>query len=225
MSSRPPASRRRRRASSVATGDLVELVGLLGHHRLVTLTGTGGIGKTRLAMEVVAALGAESEDRYPDGMSFVDLVPVRAADSLGDAVASALGIVLQSGPSAVDALVAALLVRRALIVFDNCEHVLAAAADLVEAIVARAPSVTIIATSREALRVPEERVWAVPSLGIDRGVRLLPRSSTLRRTGQVVCSQGSREPGRRRPTRSSTSADVSTASRWRSSWPRRAWGR
>ena len=146
-----------------------ELVDLVREQRLVTLTGTGGIGKTRLVIEVVAQLRLASDDRYPEGVSFVDLVPVRAADSLADAVAAALGIALAPGPSPVDALAAALSVRRTLIVFDNCEHVLAATAELIETVVARAPSVTIIATSREALHVPEERVWAVPPLGIDEG--------------------------------------------------------
>lgn len=147
--------------------DVRELVDAVGQSRLVTLTGTGGIGKTRLAIEVVGEIRAAFAEDYPDGLAFVDLVPVGAADSLGGAVASALGITLQMGPSVADALASAIAVRRALIVFDNCEHVLDAAAELVATIVARAPSVTIIATSREALGVPVERVWAVPPLGLE----------------------------------------------------------
>ncbi len=143
------------------------LLEALGGHRLVTLTGPGGIGKTRLAVEVAAELRAHLPDEHPDGVTFVDLVPIRDAGSLAVAVAAALGITPQPGRGVVDSVAEALAFRRALLVVDNCEHVLAATADLVRAIVAQAPSVTILATSREALHVAGERVWTVPSLAVD----------------------------------------------------------
>jgi predicted ATPase len=132
-------------------------------HRLVTLTGVGGVGKTRLALQVAADVATE----FPHGAWLVELAPVVDPGSVPDAVASALGVTLQGGLSANDAVVQALSGRRLLVVLDNCEHVLGAAGDLVEAILTRAASVTLLATSREGLRVPAEQLWPVPPLDVD----------------------------------------------------------
>lgn len=172
--------------------ELRELVDVLRRCRLVTLTGTGGIGKTRLAIEVAAALRDEFAADHPDGLSFVDLVRVgpgvSSGDSLAAAVASDLGIAALDGRSATETVAAALAVRRALVVFDNCEHVQAAAAELIATIAARAPSVTIIATSREALTIPDELVWAVPPLGIDDDDRDSPAAELFVQRAQDVRS-------------------------------------
>ena len=138
--------------------EVAELAALAGERPLVTLAGTGGIGKTRLAVEVAATVA----DAFPDGAWFVDLVPVVEDDDVARAVADAMGA---SGAVGSDdgALVHYLGQRQALLVLDNCEHVVDGAAAVLEAIVAGAPQVHTIATSRELLEVPGEVVrWVTP---------------------------------------------------------------
>jgi predicted ATPase len=135
-------------------------------HRLVTLTGVGGVGKTRLALEVAARLA----DEFPDGVWFFELAAVTDPAAVPDAVAAVLGITQQPGKSVSESVAAALEGRVRLLVFDNCEHVLDAAADLIEAILAHSATVTILATSREGLGVTDEHLWPVPSLEVDAGI-------------------------------------------------------
>jgi predicted ATPase len=135
-------------------------------HRLVTLTGVGGVGKTRLATEVAARL----VDEFPDGVWFFDLAAVADPAAVPDAVAAVLGIIQQPGKSVSESVAAALEGRVRLLVFDNCEHLLDAAAGLVEAILAHSATVTILATSREGLRVADEQLWPVPSLDVGAGI-------------------------------------------------------
>nr|WP_081287345.1 adenylate/guanylate cyclase domain-containing protein [Mycobacterium asiaticum] len=135
-------------------------------HRLVTLTGVGGVGKTCLAMEVAARL----VDEFPDGVWFFELAAVTDPAAVPDAMAVVLGITQQPGKTVSESVAAALEDRVRLLVIDNCEHVLTAAADLIEAILASSATVRILATSREGLGSLEERVWPVRSLnaaGID----------------------------------------------------------
>ena len=146
--------------------EVAELAAAVQAHRLVTLTGVGGVGKTRLALQVAAELVPE----FPDGVWLLELAPVGDPTSVPDAVATALGIVQQAEMSVAESIAEALAGRLQLLVLDNCEHVLDAAADLVEAIFARSPTVKVLATSREGLRVPAEHLWPVPSLGIREGV-------------------------------------------------------
>ena len=116
----------------------------------------GGVGKTRLALEVAGRLA----DEFPDGVWFFELAAVTDPASVPDAVAAVLGITQQPGMSVSDSVAAALEGRLRLLVFDNCEHVRDAAADLIEAILAQSATVTILATSREGLRVADEhRGW------------------------------------------------------------------
>ncbi len=135
-------------------------------HRLVTLTGVGGVGKTRLALEVAARLA----DEYPDGVWFFELAAVADPAAIPDAVAAVLGITQQPGKSVSESVAAALEGRVRLLVIDNCEHVLNAAADLIEAILAQSETVKILVTSREGLGVADEQLWPVPSLDVGAGV-------------------------------------------------------
>jgi predicted ATPase len=143
-----------------------EIEAALRAHRLVTLTGVGGVGKTRLATEVAAQLA----DGFPDGVWFFELAAVTDPASVPDAVAAVLGITQQPGLSVSDSVAAALEGRLRLLVFDNCEHVRDAAADLVEAILAQSATVRILATSREGLGVADEQLWLVPSLDVGAGI-------------------------------------------------------
>ncbi len=135
-------------------------------HRLLTLTGVGGVGKTRLALEVAAHLA----DEFPDGVWFFDLAAVTDSAAVPDAVAAVLGITQQPGRSVAQSVAAALEGRVRLLVFDNCEHVLDAAADLVEAILAASATTKIVATSREGLGIADEQLWLVPSLDVAAGI-------------------------------------------------------
>ncbi len=146
--------------------EVKELAELVRAHRLVTLTGVGGVGKTRLAVQVAAELVPE----FGDGVWLVELAPISDPAAVPDAAATALGITPQAGRSVTDSIAETLAGRRVLVVFDNCEHVLDAAADLIEAILGRSSTVSVIATSREGLRVGAEHLWPVPSLDVREGV-------------------------------------------------------
>ena len=135
-------------------------------HRLVTLTGVGGVGKTRLALEVAGRL----VDEFPDGVWFFELAAVSDPAAVPDAVAAVLGITQQPGKSVAQSVAAALEGRVRLLVFDNCEHLLDAAADLIEAILAASATTKMVATSREGLGIAEERLWPVRSLDVGAGV-------------------------------------------------------
>ncbi|MGO9352732.1 MAG: adenylate/guanylate cyclase domain-containing protein, partial [Mycobacterium sp.] len=145
--------------------EVAELQAAVKAHRLLTLTGVGGVGKTRLALEVAARLA----DEFPDGVWFFELAAVTDPAAVPDAVAAVLGITQQPGKSVAESVAAALEGRVRLLVLDNCEHVRDAAADLVEAILARSATVRIVATSREGLGVADEQLWVVPSLDVDAG--------------------------------------------------------
>jgi predicted ATPase len=146
--------------------ELVELDAALKAHRMVTLTGVGGVGKTRLALEVAA----RSVNEFPDGVWVIELASVGDPAAVPEAVAAALAIVQQPGKSLADSVATAMEGRSRLLLFDNCEHVLDAAADIVEAILAQSQTVKVLATSREGLRVADEHLWSVPSLDFDDGI-------------------------------------------------------
>jgi predicted ATPase len=142
--------------------ELAELRTLLGRTRLLTLAGTGGAGKTRLALE----LARSCEDVLADGAVLVELDSVGEGAGVPDAVAEALDLRALPGGALVDAIAAELATRELLLVLDNCEHVIGASAALADALLRSAPRLTILATSREPLRVPGEVVFRVPSLAI-----------------------------------------------------------
>jgi predicted ATPase/class 3 adenylate cyclase len=162
--------------------EVAELQAAVKAHRLVTLTGVGGVGKTRLALEVAARL----VDEYPDGVWFFELAAVTDPAAVPDAVAAVLGITQQPGKSVSESVAAALEGRVRLLVFDNCEHVLDAATDLIEAILAHSATVTVLATSREGLRVADEQLWPVPSLDVDAGIDSAAVNLFAERAGSVV---------------------------------------
>ncbi|MDH2445241.1 LuxR C-terminal-related transcriptional regulator [Amnibacterium sp. CER49] len=135
----------------------------LAEHRLVTALGPGGVGKTRLAFSVAADLA----DRYPDGAWIVDLVPLTDPDRLAPSVAERLGVQERQGRPAVDALEAWLTTRTALLVLDNCEHLLDPVAELLERLLAACAGLTVLATSRTRLAVPFE--WVLPVPGLSTG--------------------------------------------------------
>jgi predicted ATPase len=139
-----------------------ELIHEVHSHRLVTLTGVGGVGKTRLAVQVAARMASE----FPDGVWLVELASVGDSSAVPDAVAMVLGVRAPPGTSVSAAIAPALAGRRLLLVLDNCEHVLDAAAGLVEMILAGTTATKVIATSREGLRVGPEWLWPVPPLGV-----------------------------------------------------------
>ncbi len=142
--------------------ELADVERLIAHARLLTLTGAGGSGKTRLAVE--AALRVRSD--YPDGVWFVDLATVGESLHVPDAVAEALGLDPAAGLDREQALVDQLRSRRVLIVLDNCEHLIAACARLVAALLAGCRGVDVLATSREPLHTHGEYTFRVPSLAL-----------------------------------------------------------
>ncbi len=171
--------------------EVAELQAAVKTHRLVTLTGVGGVGKTRLALEVAARLA----DEFPDGVWFFDLAAVADPAAVPDAVAAMLGIVQQPGKSVDESVASALEDRLRLLVFDNCEHVVDSVADLVETILAASATVTILATSREGLGAGEEQLWRVPSLDVNSGTESAAASLFVDRAQSVVSDFSLAQPG------------------------------
>jgi predicted ATPase/DNA-binding winged helix-turn-helix (wHTH) protein len=149
--------------------DVAEIEALLSKHRLVTLVGAPCVGKTSLSLQV----GAELLGRFPDGAWFVELAPLHRSELVGEAVAAIFGLPVQGERPATDAIAALLRSRRVLLILDNCEHVIAAAAKLADALLKMCPDVLLLATSREALCVPGEHAYPVPLLDVP------PRSTSL----------------------------------------------
>ncbi len=137
-----------------------EIAAALEAHRIVTLVGSGGVGKTRAAL----AVGANLLDRYADGVWFVELAPLQSGDYIPTAVAQAIGISLRGAGKALDVLARALKHKEALLILDNCEHLIAEAAGVTAAITRECPHVRILATSRQSLDVTGEARYRVPSL-------------------------------------------------------------
>ena len=148
--------------------EVSNLQAALRSHRLVTLTGVGGVGKTRLALEVATQLA----DEFVDGVWVFELAAVADPAAVPDAVAAVLGITQQPGKSVSESVASALEGRSRLLVFDNCEHVVDSVADLVAAILAASATVKVLATSREGIGVADEQLWRVPSLDVGAAVEL-----------------------------------------------------
>ncbi|HEX6424186.1 MAG TPA: BTAD domain-containing putative transcriptional regulator [Acidimicrobiales bacterium] len=153
--------------------ELADVLDLMGNHRLVTLVGPGGAGKTRLSIEVAHALAPAS----PDGVWLVDLAAVRDEAGALMAVVRTLGLdegILAGTPAprSADEVAVVLGDRRMVLLVDNCEHVVDDVARLVETLLARCPDLRVLATSRETLGVPGEFLFVVPPLPLDEAVAL-----------------------------------------------------
>ncbi len=142
--------------------ELSELRRLVESSRLVTLTGPGGSGKTRLALQVAAEL----LDGSGDGVWLVELAPVSDEGAVPQAVAQALGVTGQVARAALETLIDALAPQRILIVLDNCEHLIGACAKLADAVLRRCPGAHLVTTSREPLGIGGETIYRVPSLSL-----------------------------------------------------------
>ncbi|HEU5347631.1 MAG TPA: AAA family ATPase, partial [Ktedonobacterales bacterium] len=143
--------------------ELEELSRLLRHHRLVMLTGPGGTGKTRLVLHAAAA----ELDRFADGVWLVELAPLMTPELVAETIAKVLAVPAvpsATDPSLLDRLCAFLQTKQLLLVLDNCEHVIAACAQIVANLLARCPDVSVLATSREPLSIAGERIQRVPPL-------------------------------------------------------------
>lgn len=162
--------------------EVARIAAVLRTNRFVTLTGVGGVGKTRLALEVAGRLTND----FTDGVWVFELASVADAGAVADSVAAILGIAQQPGMSMCDSVAAVLENRNRLLIFDNCEHVLDAAAELVEAILAHSATVSILATSREGLGVAEEKIWPVHSLPDDAAADLFVERAGSLAPGAVV---------------------------------------
>src|SRR5579862_8449512 len=148
--------------------EIAEITALIEQHRLVTLVGSGGVGKTRLSLHVAADL----VDQVRDGVWFVELAPLSSGDYIPTTVASALGITLPSEGDLVENLARALKGKEQLLVFDNCEHLVEPAAHVISTILRAAPKVKVLASSRQGLGVAGEAAYQVPTLDAPTAVAL-----------------------------------------------------
>jgi predicted ATPase/DNA-binding SARP family transcriptional activator/DNA-binding CsgD family transcriptional regulator len=161
--------------------EMLKVKRALAMTRLLTLTGAGGSGKTRLALEVAGNLvGA-----YPDGMWLVELAGLSEGELVPQAVAGVLGVQEQRGRPLTDTLVETLRVKRILLVLDNCEHLIDATAHLADALLSSCPHLRVLATSREALGVEGELLWRVPPLCVPEADRAPAAPKELTRYGAV----------------------------------------
>ncbi|MFG1614277.1 LuxR C-terminal-related transcriptional regulator [Nonomuraea wenchangensis] len=151
--------------------DLDDLRGLFGRTRVVTLCGVGGIGKTRLALRVAAGLTGS----YPDGVWLVELARLGRGELVVPEIARVLGVRAETGRPLLDTVTARLRDLRCLLLLDNCEHLVDACAEVTAGLVAACPRLSVLATSREPLRIAGELIWRVPPLDLpDADVDLDP---------------------------------------------------
>jgi predicted ATPase/DNA-binding CsgD family transcriptional regulator len=142
--------------------ELGELRRLLRGTRVLTLCGAGGIGKTRLALRILAAEAGE----FPDGVWFVELADLRQPELVVSRIAAAVGVTEEAGRPLLETLADALRARRLLLALDNCEHLIDVCARVCQHLLAHAPQLHMLATSREPLHVAAETVWQVPPLSV-----------------------------------------------------------
>jgi len=155
----------------IGRDSLMALLGdALAAHRLITLVGPGGVGKTSVGLELARMAAPD----YPDGVSVVELVSVVDEEATSAAVATAIDVNLRRRSSIDDAIVEMLRPRNSLLLLDNCEHLIEPVAALVSRILSEAPLVSVVATSREPLAVAGEQVWSVEPLSTAAGKEVTP---------------------------------------------------
>lgn len=165
----PPKNLPRPRTSMVGrTADVSHVAAYLKQSSLVTLTGVGGVGKSRLALEVAG----QERHRFADGTWWCELAPLDEGGRVSHAVAAALGVQQRQGRTMEETLVEYLGDRDVLVVLDNCEHVLPEAVPLVDRLLSQCPRVVILATSRERLSTEGEQVWPVAPLSVEDATTL-----------------------------------------------------
>jgi predicted ATPase/DNA-binding SARP family transcriptional activator len=155
--------------------EMSEVAALLKWHRLVTLVGTGGIGKTRLSLQV----GAQLLDEFPDGVWFADFTPLREAPQLAQQLAMVLAIREESGQPVMDAIEKFVRDRRLLIILDNCEHVVEGAAELAMRLLQAGEHVVVLATIRERLRTAGEAAYDLLTLDLPADAATIPLADLL----------------------------------------------
>jgi predicted ATPase len=169
--------------------ELYSVISLVQAHRLVTLTGSGGVGKTRLAIEA----GLSVLDHFKQGVQIVELAPVADGAQVAQAVAGVFKITHQTGRTYVDALRVLLAGKHLLLILDNCEHVIQACAELVDALLHACPTLHILVTSREALNIPGEQAWRVPSMNTEEAAELFAERAQVVRTDFALNAQNAGE--------------------------------
>jgi predicted ATPase/Tfp pilus assembly protein PilF len=155
--------------------DVAEIKELLERHRLVTLVGSGGVGKTRLALHV----GTELLDRYPDGVWFVDFAPIADPELVSSVIAQAVGMTQQADRRVDESIPLWLKRKQLLLIFDNCEHVVGTVVPIAAAILRGAPDVRILGTSRQALGIGGEEIVRIPSLDVPHRIADLSASTVM----------------------------------------------
>jgi predicted ATPase/DNA-binding SARP family transcriptional activator len=166
--------------------ELAELEGMLARTRLLTLIGPGGCGKTRLAVE----LAMERLDAFADGVRLVELAPIADPELVVQQTASALGLQLRGTRDPIEVVAEQIGEGPLLLVVDNCEHVIAASAGLVDRLLRACPGLVVLATSREALRIEGEVVWRVPSLSLpERGRPLSAEEASQFESVRLFCER------------------------------------
>jgi predicted ATPase len=155
--------------------DVADIKELLDRHALVTLVGSGGVGKTRLALQV----GTELLDRRPDGVWFVDLAPISDPELVSSVIAQALGMNQQEGRRVDEAIPLWLKRKKLLLIFDNCEHIVGTIGPIAAAILRAAPEVRILATSRQALDIAGEKLSRLESLDVPHRIADLTPATVI----------------------------------------------
>ncbi|MFI6323837.1 tetratricopeptide repeat protein [Nonomuraea sp. NPDC050556] len=155
--------------------DLAEISGLLARHRVVSLCGVGGIGKTRFGLRVAGHV----IENFPDGVWVVELARITRGDLVVHEVAGVIQALEEGNRPVLDTIIGRIGSQRILLLLDNCEHVIEACAELIDALVAGCPQLRVLATSREPLRIAGELVWRVPPLD-------LPEPGSTERSSEAV---------------------------------------
>ena len=149
--------------------ELADVSSLLEKHRLVTLIGSGGVGKTRLSIK----MGENHASNFPDGVWLMELAPLESPQLIPQTLAATLGVPASAAHSVTESILNYLYTKTPLLIFDNCEHLLDACTQLTDTLLKRCPNLKIIATSREALGIMGEAMYLVPTLALPDADKLL----------------------------------------------------